>query len=710
VPPVSSPEANVGNDLQIAPTESTGPNFGELKTAFENCLNLGQSFVDQCRLNYLTRYALWSGQSADGKKHAREGSKITPTPWDGASDLRVYEVDGAINKKVALYRMAFKRANIIASPIEGNDFKRARIVSNWMRWVIKTQIPDVDREIELLANFINEKGIGAMGVFWETKQEKTLSTVTVEQMQAQIPDMDIMVLLLDETMAPTLTDAFERQYGCSPAKAKKMLRELVRDGKTTVPTLGRKRSYPVLRAFDLSENLFIPADTADIETATGIYRVEYLTPEALRARVRSDGWDEAWVEKAIETCAGKQIALVASQYMQPINRSFVYQTNQNMMHQIGVVYAYQRLSDEDGTPGIYLTIFNPMLPPDPTQDGYAKTGLLDYAHGQYPFTIFRREFLSRQTLDTRGIPEPGKSWQDAIKAHMDSRIDAASIAIIPPMGFPMGRPPTQWGPMAKVPERRPGEYHFLDRPQSDPLTEQSQAILAEGMKDYCGFLSKDSDPQYVQAMTQNEIDRFLSGLQRVFTQVYALNSQFGEDRVMFRVMGVKDQDALEYVKGDINESFDFYLQFDVQSTDMDKMEKRWAAIIQGIQLLNREGNVNFAAAIQTYIESIDPTVAEVILDPTAVGRDRIINDEQNDLSQLFAGISKNIKIGTPPQLALEVIQNYVQAPDVQQRLQSDQAFRERLEARVKQYKMQQMQETNKTIGIFGAKMPGETMQ
>lgn len=696
-------------ELQLAPKGEDGPDFATLRAGYETTVSRSQSFFDQCQQNKLTRYAIWPGQSSDGKKWAREGSKIDPTPWAGASDLRVYEVDAAINRKVALYRMAFKRANIVATPIEGTDFKRARMVSDFMRWIIHTQIPDIDRQIELLANYINEKGIGALGIFWATKQEKTLTKLTLQEMQAQMPDVDMMAILLDDSMEAMVTESFERMYGCTPAKARKMRKDLIRSGTTTVATLGKQRSYPVIRAFDMSEQLFVPPDTTDVESATGFYRVEYYSPEQLRAFVVSDGWDADWVEKAIECCRGKSLSLPPSQFMQPINRSFVYQTETFLDNKVGVIYAYERKSDEDGIAGTYLTIFSPCLPPDTHQEGYAKSGLLEYAHGQYPFVIFRREFLSSRMLDTRGIPEPGKSWQDAIKAHRDSRIDAASIAIIPPLGFPMGRPPTKWGPGSRIPERRPNEVHFLDKPTSDPLTEQSEIILTEGFKTYCGFASKDSDPTYVQALTQNEVDRFLAQLSKAFTQVYALYGQYGDDKVSFRVMGLKDQAALEYVKGDISESFDFYLQFDTQSTDVDMMQTRWKAILDGIQLLDRNGNVNFSSAIQAYVESIDPVIAERILDPTEVGQERVMAEEQDDLTKIFAGFNVNLKPTTPPQLAKQAMETWMQSPDVQQKYQQDQSFRERVDARMKQTTFAEQQQQNKQIGRQGAMMPGPTL-
>ena len=58
-----------------------------------------------------------------------------------------------------------------------------------------------------------------------------------------------------------------------------MLKELRKSGETSVPMDGPERSYPVLRAFNLDENLFIPSFSLDLERVPGIYRVEYFTAE-----------------------------------------------------------------------------------------------------------------------------------------------------------------------------------------------------------------------------------------------------------------------------------------------------------------------------------------------------------------------------------------------------------------------------------------------
>ena len=691
--------------LQLAPVGSDGPDFNALKYAFEDAVRNNQPYIDQCRLNYETRYAIWNGQSADGKKHYREGSRVSPTPWDGASDLRVFLVDNIINKKVAMQCMAVKRANLSAVPVEGNDLGRAQDVSNFMRWLINTQIPEVDREMELCANYLNEKGIAVMGAFWEKRKEKTLVNVRLQDLQAQFPQVDIGALINDDAAAADLKAIFVEQYDCSANKAANMLKKLRKDGETSVPVVGAERSFPVLRAFNLDENLFIPSFSLDLENVPGIYRVEYFTAEQLRAMVNTDGWDSDWVEKAIKTVRGKLITISPSEYLQPISRSFVY-TQQRFTDKIGVVFAYQRLSDEDGVPGIYCTVFNPILPPDSNQKGYACHSLLGYAHGQYPFTLFRREYLSRKLHDSRGLPEPGKPWQDQIKSHKDSRIDAASLGVLPPLCHPQGRPPGRWGPGALISERRAGEYHYADRIIPDLNTDNSEKMLDAAFKEYNGFASAEGDPAIDPIYNQFEIDKFLTALSKVYRQVWKLYKQYGNEQVAFRVMGVRTADPTLFNKGDVNEEFDFYLAWDVQSPDFKKMSEKWTAIIQGAQTLDRNGVVNWSELCQAFIASIDPNIAERIIQPVSEGQQKIVNDEHADLAQIFAGIPKNIRLNTPPQLGLQVLQQYLQQPDVQQRYAQDEAFKERINARAKQYQFQMQQQQNAVIGRLGAPMPG----
>ncbi|WP_206687830.1 hypothetical protein, partial [Streptococcus pseudopneumoniae] len=78
------------------------PDIEAVKSAYASTIRDVSPYVAQCRQNYETRYAIWNGQSSDNKKHSREDEQTEPTPWEGASDLRDFSVDRAINAKVAM--------------------------------------------------------------------------------------------------------------------------------------------------------------------------------------------------------------------------------------------------------------------------------------------------------------------------------------------------------------------------------------------------------------------------------------------------------------------------------------------------------------------------------------------------------------------------------------------------------------------------------
>lgn len=693
--------------FQLAPSPGEGPNMQTVLTAFEMTVTDNQPFVDQCRLNYETRYAIWNGQSADGKKHAREtGGKTDPTPWDGASDLRVYMVDACIRYKLARYGLALKKASMVAIPVNGDDVERAEVVGNFLRWMISTQIPHQEREAELLGNYILEKGVALMGVFWETVQEKTLVTLRLSDLQAKFPQMDVVAAVNHPALEDKLCAVMEEVYGVSNRKALSMLKELRKTGETGAPAMGREISRPVLRAFCLDRDVFVPSWATDIETAPYIFRIEYFSAEQLRSMVRTDDWDSDWVEEAILKCRGKMITTVPDSTLQPISRSFVYIDRKIMYTDlIGVVYGYMRLSDEDGVPGIYNCIFNPFLSQERggSSQGYAKWGLLGYEHGQYPFVKFPREFLSRKFHDTRGIPEPGKAWQDQIKAHRDSRIDAASIAILPPIMYPLGRPPTRWGPGARVPERRPGEYHMADHPMGDQNTEESETILVRTFNEYEGIINPGvDDPSIAASVGQYEIDKYLHHWTYVYRMVWKLWQQYGDSKQLFRVSGLAKAPMQIMAKGDPQEDYQVMLSFDVQSLDQENQMDKFEAIAKIKASFDTNGQIDTSKLIPLLINAIDPAIAEQVVLPATSGQQQVVSQVQGDLSQIYSGIEKDIKLGTPPQLGQQVMQQWMQQPDIQQRMQMDPSFQKRVQKYAKQLQFEQTQQQNAKIGRYGA--------
>lgn len=685
--------------LQVAPPEDGSPDWSALKQGFQETIQSVQYFVDTTRANYETRFAIWNGQSSDGKKHKKATGTTEVVPWEGASDQQVFLVDEAINAYVALLMTAWRKSTLVATPIQGADAPRAKIVSQFVKWLLTSQVPNMDREVELLANFVNEKGIAVTGQFWEITQQKVLQTLKVEQMPPEMQQM-----LADPELKDTFVQLAQQTYDITPKRAKKLITQLIETGEASLPVNGPTVSRPIIRTFDLSENIFIHAACTDIESAPAIYRVEYYTPEQIRGFANTDGWNEDWCDDIIEKCIGQQVTMLPSQQLSltTLNRDDLTTKYHGLC---GVVYAYQRLSDEDGIPGIYCTIFNPELPADTDGDheGYAKHGLLGYAHGQYPFVLHRREYLDRRLYSTRGLPEIGKPFQDQVKVCRDARIDASSLSVLPPLMYPQGRAPSKWGPGAQVPERRPNEYHYADRPTYDVTTTQVEEKQVANWKEYVGFVTAEGDQQTAAVKKQVAIEKFLSGMASAIRQVFSLWKQYGDEQTWFRVVGGGNTDPQLIQKGPQNEDFDFFLTYNsLTASDPENFERITTSIAQAVASFDKFGQTDYSELLTLILSSIDPSIADRIITPKAAATEKVVTEVKDTITRAAAGFNEDIKLGTPPDIGMQVIQQFASDPSVQQRLQADPGFKDRIEKLAKQFQMQQMQEVNKKIGRYGA--------
>lgn len=684
--------------LQLAPDETKGPDFGELKTGFENAVTSISDFVTQRQANYDTRFAIWAGQSSDGKKHAREGSKITPTPWDGASDQQVFLVDEAIIAYVSLLMNAWRKSTLIATPIQGADAARAKIVSQFMKWLVSSQIPHMEREVELLANALYTDGIAATGQFWEVREEKVLKRFAV----ADFPP-ELQQALADPEQKDAFVQLAVANWEVTEKRAKKFVADLIKNGEASIGIKGAKVSRPIFRTFTLGDNLFIHGAVTDPENAPAMYRLEYYTPEQLRSFVNTDGWSEDWVHEAIEKLIGKELMLTNKLDLSGLAERTQDGSVNRYDNLIAVVHAYERLSDEDGIPGVYHTVFNPNLPPCDEHDGYAKTGLLGYGHGEYPFVIHRREFLDRRLYSTRGLPEIGKPFQQQVKVCRDSRIDASSLSVMPPLLYPQGRAPTKWGPGVQVPERRPNEYHYADRPTYDVGTTIVEDKQVANWKEYCGFTTAEGDQQTAATKKAVATEKFLGGMVLALRQIYSLWKQFGDEQTWFRVVGGGNSDPKQIEKGPADESYDFFITNSaLTASDSESFERITTAIAQAVATFDRSGQVDYSELLTIVVSAIDPSIADRIILPKETAAQKVVTDTKDTVARAMAGFDEDLLLGTPPEMASQVIQQFVQSPDVQQKLASDQSAAKRVEKLWKQANFAMQQRENARIGKIGA--------
>ena len=131
------------------------PDIEALRQAYQTTDTELESYYDLCRTSYDDRRNWWPGKSRDLRKHGADAF-----PWDGASDLESHVIDERVTRLVSLFMSALNRANIQAFPVEVADVPRAKVVSNFLKWMTTSgYIPRFKREAELAANYFLERGV-----------------------------------------------------------------------------------------------------------------------------------------------------------------------------------------------------------------------------------------------------------------------------------------------------------------------------------------------------------------------------------------------------------------------------------------------------------------------------------------------------------------------------------------------------------------------
>ena len=648
--------------------------------------DLGE-WLDRRQRDYDVRNCMWSGQSDDFKKHSNLSSTGEVFPWDGASDQMIRMCDNQINKCVAMVMNAARQAHIVATPVESEDIERSNVISMFLRWMINTKMEEFYDQLELGLNHFFEKGLMCHYVWYDSQELKQQQTIRLDEIAQALPQ--IAQAIQDGSMDEELSSAIKDQFKVSKAKAKGMLRELRKEGTTTIPVTRQVINRPRIKALAPDEDVFWPNYTIDPQEAPYVFHVLHMTPEQLRAKISSEGWDEEFVEKAMEL----------AQYTQRDDTLYNVRQMDEVIRDddetIRILYCYQRLLDEDDVPGIYCTILHPDVP-----DLYAKHELLDYAHGKYPFVITKYEQTSKRLYSSRSIPEIGEPLQQVMKIETDALIDRQSLATLPPLEHPLGRPPTKYGPGVRIPYRTPGEIRWANTPPFDGGNIEVRRYIQEMFDKYFGNFAPGVDQVESQNKQQAIINKVFTHLKYVFDQVWTLYQQYGPDAEFCRVTGM--QDIQKVSKGRAGERFDFYLQFDVATQDPQQMLERVKAIAELAPALDRSGTLDTEKLLQLAVGQIMPGASEKVIIPKETASQKAVEEERQTIAELVAGVPPNVRPQDAHELKMQVFQQWLSQPDIQQKAQQDQALQDRIQNYMQQRNFAIQQKANAEIGRLGA--------
>ncbi len=667
---------------------SDEPDIPHLQDDLERCRVNLSFYKDKSDTARDTRFGAWAGRNY--KTNRKEGQDAFP--WQGASDQAVGLIDQIVGSDVAMLKRAVSGGNLKAVPTEPTDIRVSSLVSKFLKWTL-SEMEEFNRECSILANNVLMYGNGILGTYWTRKVDRFYEAITLEEIAEQAPELAESIMAKDASAKELLSQAFPN---LKKKRVNKIIKDLATTGQAEIPKERMVVNRPSVKSYEIGRDIIFDSNVlSDIQNARAIYCIHHHSPESLKEMIFTQGFDPEFVDELIEK--SNQNA-PSSDYT-----DFPSRNHDDLEHFEGLiklVSVYRRELDEDGVPLISHTIFSE------DSDNYAKHELSSYSQGKYPFTSFCREAINHRILDSRGLCEILQPYEQAIKVEIDSRIDRASLSTIPPITYLVGRKPERIGPGSFVPVRRPGEISFMDIPPQSPASSEVENELRMIANKIAGRPTSAEDQVEANLIRQEMVSMWLSNWRPVLKQIWHLQRTYGGAEQWTRAMG-NEQD-LEVAFEETSEKFDFELTFNADSLDQEKVLDKLKALGEVFAQYDRQGQANFGELMKLFAEAIDPNLADRLIMPQQASSDKEIEETSSDLAKIASGQVVNAPENANTDLRKQVVQGYLEGTeeipgqDIQERLQSDEGFKARLENYIKQIDHQAQQRKNALTGKLGA--------
>lgn len=669
-------------------TFSEKPDIDDLKGDFERCSNNLSYFSQNADDARNLRHSIWAGKN---KRNRKEG--IDAFPWTGASDMEVGLIDQNIVEDIAVLKRAVGSGNLKAVPTEANDVRIAGLVSRYMKWTLGT-IEEFQRETTILANNMLMYGSSVLGVYWKRNVDRYYDQITLDEIAEQAPDLAEAIMAGDESAKDMAQEAFP---GMKKRKTNKIVKDLMNQGVADIPAERLVENRPCMKAYEIGREIIFDSNVLnDIQNARAVYCIHHVTPEALREMVVTEGYDSKFVDDAIKFANKGETSNQYPEHNHYVNQAHVDHSD----GLIKLITCYRRVIDDDGIPLITQTIFNE------DSDLYAKHEISKYGKGVYPFTAFCRETLNHRILDSRGIAEILRPYEQGIKVEQDMRIDRASLSTLPPLTYSVGRKPERVGPGSFVPVRRQGEIQFMDIPQYSPASMEVENSLRNIARQLMGKPTSEEDKVEATMVRQDRIASWLDNWRPVLKQIWHLQKTYGGQESWQRAL--QNQEDIEVAFDELSDFFDFTITFDANSLDQETNMNRLKALGEIFGSFDREGIARYDEFLRLFAESIDPTLADRLIMPKQEASEKEVEETSADIAKISSGQVVNAPQNANVEMRMKVIQDWLQGTeeipgqDNQQKMQSDEAFQARMQNYMSQLSHQSQQRKNALTGRMGA--------
>lgn len=673
-------------------TEVSSEFLAEIQSQFE-LASREDGFAGKVARADETRFAIWDGQSEDGRKH--EGQLGTPPfPFEGAADVRVRLTDDICQHLLDGYMLSWSRGSL---SIEGSSMQSETLGS--IRMYLNNLIygemhTELMHELELHANHTLDYGWGMLHFAWDRRISLRPKRLTLEMLREFPEFAELTQEILGESQDYYI-NYLRGEHSLSAAEAKSMVADLVAKGATEIPVKEVTRNRPCVTALRPYRDVLFPPDVSDIQRARVIFRREFLSEAELRATAATSGWDTDWVEEAVEKGKGKSYR---PQDLEVRSGSYDFWDSKARAEQIEVVWAYHRGVTEDGISAIYMTVYCPAFTQfegsGQKSPAYAEFDIVTGAGDTYPFAVHRYENVRRGIIESRGVPELTRTWEYEIASQINATIDRSTFDTFPPFEVP-----PEYGdqlviePGALLTTYNRGDLGFIDPPKREPSNAFNLIQALEVRVDrYFGRENKLVPVDITIKRTQRIIGSWLAHLQEVIRLIWEQSRLFESDERYAQVVQIPEATV---PRDDYSPAIT--VDFDVKSMNSEMVLKTLEAIATTLIPLDSSGVIDRGELTRIALKHIDPALARQVTTSDKQASSKIFEEVRSETSMMFLGNEPMLKEEEPAAaMKLQALEAVVGGnPLYQKALQDPEArfaelygkYRQHLEFQVQQHQV-----------------------
>lgn len=734
----------------------------DLKAQFEEFKRAGglSNVVVQRDRNERIRFNRWKGRTSDYRKHKKAIGK-DPVPWENGWDGRVYLADNIMEDMGDVLSSAEGRAQLKSKPTEAGDITKAAIVDRVANQYRDRMRPTLKNEAEFLWQFGLNHGASVLQVGWDYEIAMRNQRITMEELvgaaqQAhaaltQMPAAELgeaaekmqqllilPQLVLDPAMERAAIDIFQRfaremaaqlytkereeygddfllNYTLGADKARQLVRELRKRGKSTFPAPYVAKNQPFAVAREIGVDYLCPPEMTDPQSAPWHIVREWLTPEEIYMGQLCAGWRSEWCQEAVKTAGQTSFWGDLSETRESAYEgdedldSYDWRTQDSKSGLVEVVHFFKRYVTEEGVPQIKCTVWCPHVVTKAGDEGklYARHYDCTDLQNRYPFAGYRWQQKKRQFMNVMGVPQIVGADQHAIKTSMDMLMDLEQQTVLPErmvdsrLGLKF-----KVGPGAQIPRKRPGDVETVAPPKGNPeLAFNLVESVMKRVSNHFGLMNEYVLPAKWQSKLQRMTEKYLGTWSEAWGMIIEMIWRRVPHEELERIAGA----PVDITSEDVSSGYDFALFFDVKDLDMEFVFKKLDAIIKMAVPLDRGGRFDFSKLVELITASIDPSYVQATMRSGESASQAIFNDVRSQVALMERGNAPDFVEGDPTaQTKLQFTQEIItQNPLYQAALNPEMpdkfnpVFAQRLQQWLQNLEQSLKQEKNKEIGRIG---------